>query len=465
MSNSITPTNGSSSSQATSGIKDETASESSEPQKGSFFGISVESVVSAFSGFCNAVSGSFSVIRFWAASSREEQASCSLEYHDNYGVNASTSTVCNTNTSEATTSQQNNVPQASSNTEYTGFFASIRKALAQWGNWFYRGSVSGNPATDVQSTHELQDQDPVFGNTATKVGSRNEIEVIFSNREHESGIFSTRETVSLEEMGGMNAIDPDQNNIPIPTGYAEVLGQDQLQALKNQVLKSTWFKDSEENLNLSTLATQLGHADLARQAIKINGQKFKFKVDGKTVEFQHAQLSLSNDEKLKQFKEAFSEKKGAPLTDRETFEIIRLIDSNGRTSGFPSGESTIGHLLGNEPKSSTGENRLDQTSITWHSDQQKWNINYHISDSYLSMIFMKDDLGHPKYAYNFSNALRSEENKPEFQVARQYTCSYQPPLDPNDPNSKGDFEYTYSAQGYWLEDSVNDTASDWLEVA
>ena len=150
---------------------------------------------------------------------------------------------------------------------------------------------------------------------------------------------------------------------------------------------------------------------------------------------------------LQRFKESLTELTGRSINDREAFEIIRLIDREGRTAGFPTGSSSDDGLgLSIDPKK---EGSPETVTITFAAEAldkpAHYDISYDSGDGYLSAITKQEKAGYKTIKLNIApNPDSTARNRSitftdqdgrcpdavkRFEARRTYSYQLTPPAD------------------------------------
>lgn len=296
--------------------------------------------------------------------------------------------------------------------------------------------------------------------------------------------FSSSTTRGISELG-YNDKDISEmgtqinvSGIRMPVAYVRVLGAEERTALEENMreLKAGGF---DEEAVLKELAEKRDldpgkMTEAEKASLLLEGQVRSIDWDriGVTVGDSHSVRIKSGDSteaKIDTLKQAIADARGidrSQVSDREAFEIARLLNSQNIAGGVPSGEkAATGASLGRSPVN-PGETRMRIRLDCAGGADAPIELKVTPPRSYLNAIqFRESDEsrkinqislaqtadGDPVSHYFQHNNPEGLEGQTLFETRSEFTLSYQPPK--GEP-PKGDFTITDSRQGYWQSDSL-----------
>ncbi|MFI0347721.1 MAG: hypothetical protein ACH346_02950 [Chthoniobacterales bacterium] len=241
----------------------------------------------------------------------------------------------------------------------------------------------------------------------------------------DSQIYTSRRTISRAEIGAFVEKNPEEDeeghyaDVRIPMAAVFIHGKQVLSSIEEELKQFPNFREdfllserspspdsilsettSEASSKISEKkAPSIG--DFAEQqalsAIAKNGgdwNRFKLIIEDQPVVIHSSELDPKNPSSaansLAQLKTALSRLSNRPISNREAFEIIRLIDKDGRTAGFPSGKNQASGIgFGTAPMEGSGSEKVE---ISFDSATETYDISRTSAPSYLKNIIIPEKI-------------------------------------------------------------------------
>ena len=177
----------------------------------------------------------------------------------------------------------------------------------------------------------------------------------------------------------------------------------------------------------------------------VDWNRFELKINGAPISFSNTR---NRSQTLDAFKKEISKVTGKEVSDRQAYEMLSLISSEGRPAGFSAGtDPTIGLGLGRDPMGITKE----CVNLIPSSDGS-FNVNYTSGRAYLKGIANCASNDAPPTSFNLTldrdmNPVdRATTDIPQFEVGIKYTYHYTPP---SDDTAKGSVALSVSGEAFW----------------
>jgi hypothetical protein len=287
------------------------------------------------------------------------------------------------------------------------------------------------------------------------------------------------EVTSIEEMGYNASEDLGLNDGLIAKGGAVIIYGEEERAVMTHQMENVFDGSSDKakrtlaeeaaSSNDSALSEKLKsftdvQALAYEKANSIRWDRRTFTANGNKIDCSTNPETHTTEQNLKNFKSAIKELTGEEPSDRQTYELMSLIDEENYTRGFPSGEDIdIGMAFKmSAMKDDQGKEQRDAMDIKYHPASKTFSIHYTSPPSYLSAINIPAPKKYAPKSLNLGfvgegldpkslRAANSEERKailgdvPQFTTSTNYTYVYTP----HPQGEKGTVSIADSRQGYW----------------